>query len=640
MVTTSKKANSNVVKKDDLRIVQSDTLRRLKDALIKSAGPFGSTTQIIKGNPTKEASMNTEYTKDGHTILSNIKFDMSIEDSLQRELADVTRYIKLHVGDGSTSTIVLASIILDMLINEIDEGIYPSYMIIDEFQKIVEDLKGIIKSNGRELTLEDVYKICMICTNNNKRVADVISNIYNEYGLDVFIDVGASTSDHDVIKSYDGLTLEVGYSDPVYINTPPQSKNDEQAGYSIIRNPKVYAFSDPIDTLEMHSFFNTIIYKNILEPYGEFQKTGNKKFLKMVKPTVIMAPKISLDLNTSFDQVVQFMYQFNKDMSTKPPLLIISNITAVDFEAYSDIWNMCGCKPIKKYIDPKIQEAEQNDGNAPTIDTITQFYGEADMVKADAYKTSFINPRDMFETYLEDKDDHLAGEFVLDENGERVLSEAYNTQIAFLEQELKVAIDQGQDLDVVGNLKRRINSLKANMVDYYVGGVTTTDRDSVRVLVEDAVKNVRSAAKYGVGFGTNFEGLRAITQYAEEYNKEEKSSDDIKAKLVTVLQKAYWEMSRSLYETVYYPASEYPQFESKDDAINNIESGMIATSLKENTPMNFRTREFDGSVLCTIEQDITILDVLSKIITIIYTTNQCLVQTPAYNLYVDSNDMY
>ena len=46
-VKTSKKANSNIVKKENLREVQRDTLERLKNALIKSAGPFGSTTQVI-----------------------------------------------------------------------------------------------------------------------------------------------------------------------------------------------------------------------------------------------------------------------------------------------------------------------------------------------------------------------------------------------------------------------------------------------------------------------------------------------------------------------------------------------------------------------------------------------------------------
>ena len=128
-------------------------------------------------------------------------------------------------------------------------------------------------------------------------------------------------------------------------------------------------------------------------------KTGNNRELKNVKPTVILAPKISLDLNTSFDQIVQFMYKFNQDMSTKPPLLIITNIASVDFEMYSDIWNLCGCKPIKKYIDPQIQEKEQESGDAPTMDNITEFCGFADEVKADAYKTAFINPRNMFEYY-------------------------------------------------------------------------------------------------------------------------------------------------------------------------------------------------------------------------------------------------
>ena len=82
------------------------------------------------------------------------------------------------------------------------------------------------------------------------------------------------------------------------------------------------------------------------------------------------------------------------------------------------------------------------------------------------------------------------------------------------------------------------------------------------------------------------------------------------------------------------------EFSDKKDFIKNIDGGLISKSLDEGCPMNFKTGEFDHSVLCTIEQDITILDVLSKIITIIYTTNEFLVQTPAYNMYVDTDDMF
>jgi hypothetical protein len=225
------------------------------------------------------------------------------------------------------------------------------------------------------------------------------------------------------------------------------------------------------------------------------------------------------------------------------------------------------------------------------------------------------------------KDDN--GEFVLDEDGNREYSEVYKGQVNFLEQELKVAIDENQDIEVIGNLRRRIHSLKANMVDYMVGGVTVTDRDSVRDLVEDAVKNIRSAATSGVGYGTNFEGLRAIT----ELMIEGKDHDELTISLVKAIYDAYWKMSEILYNTVYY--------EDLEGADNKsvFTHGLIQKSLLKDCPMNFMNQEFDGKVLCTIEQDPVILDVISKIITIMFTTNQTLVQAVQYNMYIADEDI-
>lgn len=617
-------AFSNVVKKDRTREVQQWTLRALKNALLPSAGCFGSTTQILQGNPENGAGLNTLYSKDGHTILSHIKFNRAIEDSIQKECTDMTRYIVKEVGDGTTSTVILSSLIFDELL-KLNPDQYPPYYVIESFKKAVKLVQNKIKSNGRELTLDDIYNISMICTNNNEAVSKTISDIYKEHGLDVFIDVAASITDYDVIKSYDGLTIGVGYSDPAYINTKATKATDEKAGYSIIRNAHVYAFKDPIDTIEMHNFFNKIIMENIMLPMRNFMQATDENKRKeawhKVIPTVIMAPKISIDMNASFTEIIEYMYKFNENMDVKPPLLVITNIGEVNADHYSDIWRLCGCKPIKKYIDPKIQEQEVKDGKAPTMDTVVSFYGLADEVKADAYKTTFINPDGMFV-----KDD--AGEYILDDEGNRVYSETYKGQINFLEQELKVAIDDNESIDVIGNLKRRIHSLKANMVDYFVGGINVTDRDSVRDLVEDAVKNIRSAASDGVGYGTNYEGLRASSYVLAEI-KDSDEYDDLTKKMVNLIFKSYYQMSEILYNTVYY--------ESIDNKKTIVEK-LINKSLIVQCPMNFMNKEFDGKVLCTIKQDVAILDVIAKIITIMFTTNQSLTQTVAYNMYIDLDD--
>lgn len=619
-------AYSNIVKGKKLREIQKWTLHSLADAILPSVGPYGSTTQILRGNPANpNQTIETEYTKDGHTILSRVKYDRALEDSIQKECVDITRYIVKTVGDGTSSVIAMSSYIFDELCKIEDEN-YPPFLILEKFHEICESLKRSISSRAHTMGIDDVFKISMICTNQNKEISDIIADIYKQHGTSVYINVGTSNTEDTIIKSYDGLTLEVGYSDPVYINRKPDG-NNESVGMCIIRNARIYTFLDPIDTREMATFFNKIVLDNIMKPMDNYRKTGDVEYLKQVVPTVIMAPKITVDMNEAFGEIVQYMYQFNEHLDTKPPLLIITNISMVNFEIYSDIWRMCGARPIKKYIDPEIQNQDIADGKAPTIDTICDWCGYAQEVEADAFKTTFINPRDMFARDEE-------GKILFDDNDEPIYSETYRGQLAFLEQELKVA-ERDQSYDTIGNLKRRINSLKANMVDLLIGGVATTDRDSVKALAEDAVLNIRSASQYGVGYGANFEGLKAITDYINhnfrnyEEGKEPYDYEEIlKYSLAKAIRNGYRSMVGYLY-------SSSAVLKTCGDL--SLE-GLIDESIKADCPLNLITHKYDAKVLCTIRQDIEILDVISKIISIMFTTNQSLVQGPQYNMYIDIDE--
>ena len=49
--------------------------------------------------------------------------------------------------------------------------------------------------------------------------------------------------------------------------------------------------------------------------------------------------------------------------------------------------------------------------------------------------------------------------------------------------------------------------------------------------------------------------------------------------------------------------------------------------------MNIRTNEYDHAVLSSVKSDIIVLDTISKILALMYTTNQYLVPTPAHNIY-------
>lgn len=702
---------SNIVKKDEMRGIQLKALKEVAEALTMSFGPMGSNTLIIKDN-----ALN-RYTKDGYSILKELKLSGSIEHSIVEDLVSITTGIVKELGDNTTSAIIMSYLLFKEMAEMEKTGEELPFDIIENFKKAVNLVSEEVEKNGHECTIDDIYNIAFTSTNGNAEIAQKVKTIYEQYGMDVFIDVSVSNTGEDFVKEYDGLTLDTGYGDTAFIN----NKTD---GISSIRNASIYVFDDPVDTPEMMSFFDAIIAQNIVIPFTE-------KRPEDAIPTVIMTTRISRDLSAYMEQLIEFMYHTPE--AQRPPLLLITNI--VQEEQFKDISRMCNCRLIKKYINQAQQEKDIELGLAPTPPTVTSFCGHAELVEASVNKTKFVNPDGMFTkaektvrilpseyhcmTYNNNfEDDLIAGtttsniviveDYKVNENSlatiikngshdgltpviaivhktsdkntdyvgntmallekdgiltnvaimsiedecefEKISSDCnkpaddkiavftilaksviykageglsitfvepitnYETLIQFLEGQIKAAKEDGKDPGYIGGLKRRLNSLKANMVEFLVGGVSASDRDSLRDLVEDAVLNCRSAALNGVGHGANFEGFKA----SDNLSKMISCAEDPCNKYVAALSRAYREVTELLYTTVY-----------NQDTANKL----IEESLAKGLPHNLRTRSFDGLVLTSIKSDIVTLSTISKILGLMITSNQVLVQTPMVNTY-------
>ena len=566
---------TNIVSKDVLRGVQLKTMEILKDALSKSFGPYGSNTIIYK-----EGAL-PRYTKDGHTILNSIQFAGEIEKSVLTDILEETRTQAIKIGDSTTSITILSYLIFNALVNF--EGIR-DYMtpasIVSSFKEVANAICDTIKKNGRPATIDDIYNIALISTNGNEYLANTLKNVYEEYGLDVYIDVKASMNGTTYLKEINGMTMDCGFLDPTLIN-------DVEKNACVINNPRIYAFKDPIDTVEMGTFLDTILYDNIVGPIK------NKKVEDMV-PTIIMAPRISRDYSAFIDQLMQSMAA--APAANRGWLNIITDIQGCDMEQFEDICDLCGCKYIKKYLDPEIQKEDIKKGFAPTPDNIHDFAGTAEKVSSDANKTTFVNPDKMYKT-------------------DGTTTELFNQRTDYLEKQIaKLEVEGNNTMDIY-TLKKRLNSLKGKMVEIYIGGITVADRDAERDLLEDATLNCRSASLNGVGYAANFEGLRASIAVRELYRIKE---DDTKFEIADIIANAYRDISKILYGTVNTSMTE-------DEIING--------SIMKNCPFNIVTREYDGKVLTSIDTDICTINTISKIITIMATANQFILPTLNINKY-------
>ena len=581
---------TNVVSKDKLRIIQRQTLRRAAQFISSTYGPMGSNTKIITGNDPQNIS--SRYSKDGLTVLKNIVFQDPIEASILEELIEISRHVEGKVGDGTTSTVILSSYIFNRLSAVQNEYNLQPHYLMQKFNKIVKLIEDDILEHGHECTVDDIYDIAMISTNGNVEQSENIKSIYDQYGMDVDLSVNISNDSDSKLKVYDGITITEGMSDPAFTNNFENNSCE-------IPNARVYYFSDPIDTAGMITYLSCIIQRNISDKIADDEEPI---------PTVICCPRISRDAEYVLKKLVEDLYAFQSAEMDKPPICIVTDIVASDETIMEDIANLCGCKKIKKYIDKKIYERDVEEGLAPTADNIETFYGECELVVADAKKTKFINPAHMYERNED-------GSYKLDENGEKIPDNIYTAMVKFLEAEIENS-KSTESAAHNGLLRKRLAALKSNMVDYLVGGITISEREAKKDLIEDAVKNCRSAAENGVGYAANFEGLRSSLNVLNTITDSDEYSD-IEKSIAQAIFDSYRAATYLLYTTVY----------DNDEAEEVTEA-----SLKEMHPFNIRTED-DGKVLCTIRLDIEVLETVSRIISMMVTCNQCLLQAPQLNKY-------
>ena len=224
----------------------------------------------------------------------------------------------------------------------------------------------------------------------------------------------------------------------------------------------------------------------------------------------------------------------------------------------------------------------------------------------------------------------------------------YSNLIYNLEEKLKNYQEENKKLTEIYKLKHRIQALKSNMVEYLIGGISYTDRDAKKDLVEDAVLNCRDAAANAVGRGANFEAFSELdNMLKEKYGLSYRSACDVSEDgqtIITNIKKYIDELqtknndtdiSVDIYDPIFILIEAYANLYTmiyRNDTDYPVD--IISSSLEQGLPKNLRTGEYDGKVKTSIRSDVIISKAVSKIIGMMFATNQYLLPNPNLNTYV------
>ena len=475
----------NCSTKEYTREIIRDTINETARILASSLGPYGTSTMI------QDRFLGHYFTKDGYTILKNLYSTEPRVNMVLEFLKRIARRLVIKVGDGTTSSIVIAS----HLYNEF-ERIEPDHQcspkeFIDTLNRITEFL--ITEINRIAIPIRDGFdkleQIAYISTNNNERYGRLLREIFETIGRDGFINLDTAIGSDSYYEVTDGFELDSGYINPVMINRPNEKICE-------LREASVFMCDDVLREADMKILFSVL----------------SRVCLQSKQPLVIIAK--------DYDYSISYMLHENVIKSKLPILAVTIALNTGNYrDRFDDVALTLGCQPYMK------TNKESFPNNVFPLERL----GSCKKVISSQRSTRFIEG-----------------------NGDPVL---INERIKHIKTLIEQEYRKERYLDTtpeIIQLRKRLSILTPNMAILYVGGYSEESKVHDKFLLEDAISACRSALEHGYIIGGNMTIPVIISKLIRGKRKWNKLvKDDLTKILLVSILTAFTNSYRTILEKAY-----------------------------------------------------------------------------------------
>jgi chaperonin GroEL len=159
-------------------------------------------------------------TKDGVTVSNSLEYSCPVQSLVVNVLKQAARETVSKVGDGTTSTVVVAHSLLHGLSKLKNYNELKIKKVIDSFS---ERLEASIKKYGENyvVSAEDIRRVINISTNGDVQVADCIYEAVMHAGVGGNIVIKNSPSASTFLEYKEGYEMPSGYFGPSFVNNHP-----------------------------------------------------------------------------------------------------------------------------------------------------------------------------------------------------------------------------------------------------------------------------------------------------------------------------------------------------------------------------------------------------------------------------------
>jgi len=209
-------------------------VQKLNNSVASTLGPAGRTVLI------KEQSGEIKVTKDGVTVA---KAFQELEDQTESIGAELAKKVSIksanEVGDGTTTSTVLATAILEEGIKQINDGSNPV-----NIKKGIDEAVSIVVSKLKEMATEitddsQIKEVATISGNNDTEIGNLIATALDKVGRDGIVTIEESKTGETSLEVVEGMQFDRGFKSPYFVT-------DNDAMAAVLDDPYVLIFDGRI----------------------------------------------------------------------------------------------------------------------------------------------------------------------------------------------------------------------------------------------------------------------------------------------------------------------------------------------------------------------------------------------------------
>lgn len=604
----------NIIPQKDFEDLTHTVFNVIAENISKSLGPLGSSATILDG-------MIIEATKDGYSILSKYIFHNRYKKMIYNLIKQPCTKMNNTVGDGTTTAITLTNNMFaryEKYKNAISNLYRLPRQLTAALDEVVTDLKTRVESKSRPINPEDydtIYNIAYVVSNGNKSISDAVASAYRD-AKSPAIKIKDSPNNTSFLQQVDGFEFPTNAIDVCYV-----------------RNQDLTAMETNVGVLVLNHCVTTDEFNELIVPINEAYRAMGRKLI------VVASQYDQYFMESVLKQYVNYEAQKYKSLNL---VLTQYKLGQLLPSQLVDLATILKTRVINDEISTGIRKRISEGGIDRFIESIDddtdplwRSIGQCESVLISTKNGCIFNPnKDIFEDEL--------------------YKQAHETALAELKDAEDHTLLEVQNMaSKVYDARTRVLQLEMKNYIYYVGADSRLQKQILEDAIDDVIKCLRSAVKYGVVPGCQLTIIQSCDEYLDELGDLTNVGDDIKLRAVladtirTAVMDTYVNVligpkQDGIIKTIplwnKVTANGLDELRKMADEKT---AQIISESIKRQEVFDLETLDYNPKIITSAQTDTMVLTAATELIKILISGNQCIFMDPDLNSsHQDEVDAY